>query len=373
MAPRAAAKRIVVFGVTGQLGQELVERIDGSDWPVAELVGVASSESFGATFEFRDETCDVAGEWPALRGADLVFLCTRDAPALEIVRECLRAEVPCLDLTGALVEQAVGREASVPMPIGLLARVRGEVDRTSERAQETLANAPLVALPSATTLAWARVLHALGGADAIRRVVGTVLTSAGARGRRGLAALSEESIALFNQTSAPEVGPAGQPVAFDVVPGDAIDAARVRAELARVFASEAGADDSPEEPGPLRIDVASVEVPTFVGEGTSLVVELARPLERVEVEKRLEEQEGLTIVAQGAGSRGLAAIEPGVSEPVGPTLRDTAGVESVLVGSIEPDASRAPGLGWRLWLASDPLGLSAEHAIRVAADRLGLA
>ena len=42
--------RIVVFGVTGQVGQELVDRLDDGDWPIAELVGVASGDSHGASF-----------------------------------------------------------------------------------------------------------------------------------------------------------------------------------------------------------------------------------------------------------------------------------------------------------------------------------
>jgi hypothetical protein len=43
------------------------------------------------------------------------------------------------------------------------------------------------------------------------------------------------------------------------------------------------------------------------------------------------------------------------------------------VGRIRPDESLPEGLGWRLWLASDPLHLAAEQALRVARRRLGLA
>ena len=51
--------RIVVYGVTGQLGRELVESLDATRWRVDELVGVASPESFGRDFEFRGEEQDV--------------------------------------------------------------------------------------------------------------------------------------------------------------------------------------------------------------------------------------------------------------------------------------------------------------------------
>lgn len=340
------ALRIVVFGVTGQVGQELVDRLDDGDWPIAELVGVASGDSHGESFEFRGDRLDVSAEWPVLKGTDLVFVCTRGAEALEIVRECLRASVPCVDLTGALAGQE-----EVPLPVVLGSAVDDG---------DPLNQAPLIAVPSSTTLAWAPVITALSQAVEVTRVVATVLCSAAAHGRGGVASLSEESIALFNQSAHPDPGPAGQAIAFDVVPGGGVYVERVRGELARVFGDA------------LRADLASVQIPTFVGEGASLAVELARPLERSVLEARLGAQDGLAVIAEGPGSRGLVAVEEGSPEPLGPTLRDAVGVDEVLVGRIEADASAEPGQGWRLWLAYDPLRLAADHAIRIARRRLGL-
>ena len=91
--------------------------------------------------------------------------------------------------------------------------------------------APLLSVPSGTTLAWAAILEAFD----ISRVVGTVLCSASAQGRHGVLALSQESIALFNQSDGPSTGPAGQAVAFDVIPGGGIDCERVQRECHRLF------------------------------------------------------------------------------------------------------------------------------------------
>jgi len=349
---RPAEPRLVIFGVTGQLGQELIERLDQSDWSIAELVGVASKQSVGQTFDFRGEELDVLGEWPVLKGRDLVFLCTRGVDALEVVRECLRAQVPCLDLTGALSSQA-----EVPLATATATAIAsGEPGADGD----AMAAAPLIALPSATTLAWAAVLEAIGEVAGITRVVGTVMSSASCLGRRGLVSLSEESIALFNQSESAESGPAGQNVAFDVLPGGGIDADRIRCELGRLFGEA------------LRVDVAGVLVPTFVGEGTSLAIELERPLERGVLEASLEAGIGVRVVADGFGSRGLTAVEDGAAEPIGPTLRDAGGTDEVWVGRIEADASVSAGQGWRIWLASDPVHLAANHALRVAGRRLGL-
>jgi len=224
------------------------------------------------------------------------------------------------------------------------------------REPSDFARAPLLTQPGATTLAWAPLIEALSKEPGVSRVLATVLRSASAHGRRGLVALSEESIALFNQSEVPESGPAGQGVAFDVIP-DGFDESRTKAELDRVFASK------------IPVDVMSVQVPTFVGEGASIAIELTRPLEEAEILKRLEGIDGLRVVTEGLGTRGLAAVDVGVREPTGPTLRDSAGAEDTLVGGLRPDATLPTGIGWRRWLSYDPLRVARDHAIRLALHR----
>jgi aspartate-semialdehyde dehydrogenase len=342
------SKRIVVFGATGHLGQQLIDKLSETDWPIAELVGVASGGSAGAEFEFRGEALDVATEWPTLKGRDVVFICTPASEALEVVREALRAEVPCIDCTGSLIGQR-----DVPMPNPLSVTGAGEASAEDEAAE---AAAPLLSIPSGTTLAWAPILDALG----VSRVVGTALCSVSSLGRQGVAALSQESISLFNQSETPSPGPAGQPVAFDVIPGGGIDADRVRTECERLF----GAD--------LRVDLASLLVPTFVGEGASLALELRDPLAVDALAARLRATDGLVVVPDGIGSRGLAEIKDETVPPSGPTMRDAIGSDEVLVGRIDPDASMPLGEGWRLWIAFDPLRQVADQALRVAGRRLGI-
>ena len=343
-------KRIVVFGATGHLGQQLIDKLDESDWPIAELLGVASAESAGVEFEFRGESLDVVAEWPVLKGRDLVFICTPPAEALEIVREALRAEVACIDCSGVL-----GDQPGVPMPLPPSISGSGASDSVT-LDDEVVPQAPLLSVPSGTTLAWSPILEALG----VSRVLGTVLCSASSLGRHGVVALSQESIALFNQSEAPGTGPAGQTVAFDVIPGGGIDCARVEQESRRLF-------------GPhLKIGVASVQVPTFVGEGAALALELSGPLDVDAAEARLAEMDEVLVAWEGVGSRGLAAVDEESTEPIGPTLRDAIGSDEILVGRIEPDASLPDGMGLRLWISFDPLRLVADQALRLAGRRLGL-
>jgi aspartate-semialdehyde dehydrogenase len=332
-------QRVIVFGAAGYLGQEVVARLDDLPWSDVEVIGVASEASSSVEYEFRGELLDAVTAAPTLRQGDLVFACTPRPVAMDIVRSALQAQATCIDCSGVMAEQA-----EVPMPV-LAKEFAGD--------SSAIAQAPLLAQPGATTIAWAPLLDALSNEPGVSRVVGTILRSASAHGRRGLVALSEESIALFNQSEAPGSGPAGQGVAFDVIP-DRDGESRTAAELARVFDSK------------IRLDVMSVQVPTFVGEGASIAIELSASLEEAEIVKRLEGIDGLSIVDEGLGTRGLTAVEAGLREPTGPTLRDSAGAEETLVGGLRPDASLPAGMGWRLWLSYDPLRLAANHAIRLA-------
>lgn len=319
----ASARRIVVFGVTGQLGREVVEGLESSGWPIAELVGVASPGSLGREFEFRGEELDVLAESPPLKGRDLVLICTPRGPALELVREALRAEVPCIDCSGALATQA-----AVPL-------WHPDASRAGE-----MAKAPLVSIPSSTVLALRPGLEALAQAAGLARVSATLIVSAAAWGAAGVASLSEESIALFNQSEPPEVGPAGRAVAFDVVPGGALDLERIATELRRDMGDG------------LAVSLSALQVPTFVGEGAMVALELGRPLARKDLEAAL--------LARGELVLGEA-----------PSLRDALGGPRVQVGLIASDPSGPEGRAYRFWFASDPLRLVADAALRAAANRLG--
>ncbi len=310
-----------MYGVTGQLGRELVETLDARGWPIDELVGVATPASLGQEFDFRGEALDVVAEAPPLKGRDLVFLCTPKGPALELVRDALRAEVPCIDCSGALAGQA-----AVPL---------------AHPGTAGLEAAPVVSIGASTTLALRPVLEAIAEVAGLARLSATILTSAAAWGREGIASLSDESIALFNQSEPPGFGPAGRAVAFDVLPGGAVDLERVRAELMR------------ERGEGLRLSLGALQVPTFTGEGAMLALELERAVAREALEQAL------------AGRRELSLREE-------PSLRDALGGPSILRGALEADPSGAAGLAYRLWLASDPLRLVADAALAAAGRRLGL-
>ncbi len=331
--------RIGLAGATGSLGQEVAQVLDERRFPIGELVPFATDRSLGEDVEIRGDVFSVLGETPPLRGLDVLILCTPAAASLELVREALHAEVPCIDCSGALADSQ-----DVPVYMADLC------------PPDAVRGAPLIALPAGAALSWAGVLGILEGSVGLTRVVGTVVHSASSAGKRGIETLSSETLSLLNQTDIQPSGVFPGQVAFDCLPfkveaeedagaqdGAALAERALIGNLHRLVATD------------LPIAVTALQIPTFTGEGSSLAVETrdAVPLERIE--EIFEKSPGLEIWS---------------NDEVGPTTRDAAGRDVTLVGRLRRDPSNEKGV--LLWLVADALRLAAINAVRLAETRLGI-
>ena len=319
------ALRVGVVGATGALGGELLSLLeDGTALRVTSLLPVATSRSLGDSVVFQGETLAVRAE-AELAGLDLLLCCAPPQASLEWVRQALRAEVPCVDASGALA-------LSAEVPLGIAAH-----------GASLAAGTPLVASPPGAALALALVLEPILRAVGLERVVAMLLESSAAAGRDGIAALGAESVALFNQSDVP--ASAGRPLAFDCHPavGDVqADGSTAResllvATLGRLLGA------------PLEVALAIAQIPVFVGVAAQLWLETRSALDPKQ-------------------ARELLAAAPGVElwthDAEGPNLRAAAGRSEVLVGRLRADPTRERGLS--LWLAADPLRLAASNALALA-------
>lgn len=331
--------RVVLAGASGTVGGELVSVLSERRFPVAELYPFASVNSVGRDVEFGDEVLAVESSPPPLAGYDLMFVCTPRGAALDLVRDALRHEVACIDLSGALIR-------STELALGL-------ADRSPAAA---LVGAPVIAAPAGPGLAWGRVLAALDDEAGLERVVGTVLQTASSAGGRGIEALSEETIALLSSQEGPPPTVFPTEIAFDCVPqhipgaGDEDRGAQLEGDLQAVVSRLLGREV------PLSANI--VQVPGFAGEGSSLSLEFARDIEPSDALAALEKTLGVSRHASIGGTL------------PGPSTRDAAGSDDVLVGSVRPGASGARSLS--LWIAADPVRIAALNAVKLAEARTRL-
>ena len=324
--------RVALVGATGVLGSEVLAVLSESSLAIGELVPVATDRSLGQEVEFRGVNHPVETELPELGGLDLLFLCAPAAASLDLARRAIRAEVPCIDASGALAAAE-----DLPLAVAALA------------APPPPDESPLVVAPPGSALAFALVLAPLAARAGVERVVGMAVEAASWGGRQGIESLYQESIAIFNQEDLPAPEVFGRPVAFDCIPAlgevDAGGATEREALLARSVARLLG--------GEVRVAATLIQVPAFVGFGAALALETREPLDPKQAEEALAAAPG---------------IELWRGEASGQTLRAAAGRDVVLVGRVRRDPTHASGL--LLWLASDVLRLSAANAVQLAVAHL---
>jgi aspartate-semialdehyde dehydrogenase len=342
--------RVALAGATGALAGEVLALLAERSFPVRELLPFATERSVGRTAELGDEVVAVGSEMPSLAGVDLLIVCTPREPALEMVRQALRASVYCIDCSGALAESP-----DVPLLV-------------SDLCLPSEVRAPVIMCPSGPALGWSPVLSALQEAAGLRRVVGTLLQSASCAGRGGIEALSAETIALLRQKELPSSAAFPGPVAFDCAPnagglqvpteaegeGEGEGKGEAEAEISSRSESRLTRELERLFPG-LEVAVTGVQVPTFVGEGSALAVETERPLSPHAAGEAIAKMPGVDLWS--------ASDSP-------PSMRDAAGRDAVLVGRLRRDRTHDCGL--LLWIAADGLRLAAANVVKLAEARLRL-
>jgi len=327
----AQGLRVAVIGATGAMGSDLLSVLETQRFPLAELVPVATDRSIGRAVEFHGQSIPVETDLPSLRGLGLVFLCVPGSEALEWVRMALHAEVPCIDLSGAV-------EGSEDVPLLVANLCPDPADLVQ----------PVIATPAGPTLAWSLVLEPIHRCVGFRRVIGTAFESVSGAGSAGIDSLQAEAIALFGQRAFPEPTVFPHGIAFNCIPmvGEAGEGAETEVEeaLARGLRRLLGAE--------FPLAVTAVRVPTFSGTGASIAVEVAEDLSPAELSELLAKSPGVALPGDAMSS---------------PTIRDAVESELVLVGRIRSDPSSERGL--LFWLAADPVRLAANNAVRLAESR----
>jgi aspartate-semialdehyde dehydrogenase len=325
--------RLGIVGATGALGGEVLALLDASPLSIAALAPISSARSAGEAIDFRGESYAVRAE-SELRGLDLVICCAPPAVSLGFVREALRAEVPCIDASGALA-----LSSEVPVAVAALG------------LSDALREAPLITSPPGAALALALVLQPIQRVAGITHAVATVLESAAGGGRDAIAALGAESVALFNQQDLPEPAVDGRALAFDCHPavGEVEEAGSTAAE-ARLMHTLARVLDAP-----LPLSVGIARIPTFVGQAIALHLETRDALDPKQARELLQAAPGVSLWEQDAE---------------GPNLRSVSGTSEVSVGRLRADPTRERAL--LCWLAADSLRLAAANAVALAERRLGL-
>ena len=328
--------KMAVVGATGAVGNEMLQILAERNFPVDDMVALASANSVGREVSF--------GEDHTLKVQDLA---TFDFKGTELA----------LFSPGAKVsdEHAPRAAAADCIVIDNTSRFRYDEDIplvVPEVNAEALAgyeNRYIISNPNCSTIQMLVALKPLHDLATIKRVVVATYQSVGGAGKKGMDELYLQTKNKFwNETSEPETFQ--KEIAFNCIPQIDVfmDDGSTKEEWKMVVETKKILDPA------IQVHATCVRVPVFVGHAEAVNVEFASPLSVEDAREQLQESDGVVVLDEHAPGGYI-------------TQKDCAGEDAVYVSRIRKDPTIENGLS--LWVVSDNLRKGAAlNAVQIAEE-----
>jgi aspartate-semialdehyde dehydrogenase len=331
--------RVAVVGATGAVGETLLSILAERDFPVSELVALASERSAGDSISFRGRPVTVRNVADHdFAGVDIAFFSAGGAVSAEHAPRAAAAGAVVIDNTSHF-----RNENDVPLVV-------------SEVNPHAVANRPrgIIANPNCSTMQMMVALAPIHRAVGIERINVASYQSVSGAGRSAMEELGRQTARLLNfQDAAPDRFPVQ--IAFNLIPQiDAfMDNGYTREEMKMVWETRRILEDDT-----IQVNPTCVRVPVFYGHALACHIETRKPLDVAEARALLEAAPGVVMVDE--------PVPGGYPTPVG----HAAGTDPVYVGRLRQDISHPRGLA--LWVVADNIRKGAAlNAVQIAELLLG--
>ena len=323
---------IAVVGATGVVGKELIETLEGRDFPVKSLKLLASERSVGMSISFKGEPIDIELlEASAFDGVDIALFSAGGSVSKEFCPIAAEKGVVCIDNTSHF-----RMEPNIPLVVP-------EVNAAAlEGHQRIIAN------PNCSTAQLVVALKPLHDAATIERVVVSTYQSVSGAGKEAIAELEDQS-RINLSGGKPEPKHFQYPIAFNVIPQ--IDVFQnngyTKEEMKMILETQKILEDDS-----VKMTATTVRVPVFVGHSEAVNIQTKQKLTPDEVRNLLTTAPGIEVMDNP-------------DENLYPTPRDVSGKDNVYVGRIREDISIENGI--EFWCVGDNLRKGAAlNAVQIA-------
>lgn len=330
--------KVAVVGATGAVGHEMLSILADRQFPVSEVVALASKNSAGTEVSF--------GEDAILKVQDLA---TYDFKGTDI----------CLSSAGAKISADFAPRAGAAgcVVIDNTSHFRMDPDvplvvpEVNPEALAGYTKKNIIANPNCSTIQMVVALKPLHDKAKIKRVVVATYQSVSGAGKEAMDELFAQTRAIFvNDAIKKEVFT--KQIAFNAIPhidvfmedGYTKEEWKMMAETKKILDPQ------------IKLTATCVRVPVFIAHSEAVNVEFENPLSAAEATALLRKAPGVTVIDHRA--------DEGYVTPV-----EVAGDDPVFVSRIREDYTVDNGLS--LWIVSDNLRKGAAlNAVQIAEEMI---
>jgi aspartate-semialdehyde dehydrogenase len=332
---RKQAYNVAVVGATGAVSNEMMATLEGRDFPVAELKLLASARSVGRTYEFKGKEYAVEElTEDSFAGVDIALFSAGGSISQKFAPAAAASGAVVIDNTNAF-----RMEPDVPLV----------VPEVNPGAIADYRSRDIISNPNCSTIQMVVALKPIYDAAGIRRVVVSTYQAVSGSGKKAIAELEKQVLALFHQESELPINVYPHQIAFNCLPhidvfldnGYSREEMKMVNETKKIFG-----DDS------IRVTATAVRVPVFYSHSESV---------NVETERKLSVEEARELLARAPG----VELVDDLASNLYPLAINAAGQDATFVGRIREDESIENGLN--LWVVADNIRKGAAlNAVQIA-------
>lgn len=332
-----AGKRVAILGATGVVGTQMRQCLEERNFPVSELVPLASAKSAGKTLTFKGEEVEVKEAKPeAFDGVDIVLGAAGDGIAKALLPEAAARGAVCVDNS-----HAFRLDPDVPLVV-------------PEINSEDIKNHPrnIIANPNCATIIGLVPTYPLHKAAGLKRMIVSTYQAASGAGMPGLTELTRELKVLAEGGEVGDTSPFAYQLAMNLIPqigsfkdeGYTSEEWKMQNEGRKIM-------HLPQ----VRVNCTCVRVPIMRSHSESITLEFENPLSPDEAREILSTAPGVKVVDDLANLRY-------------PMPLDTSDQDLVFVGRIRRDLSAADGVnGLTFFCCGDQIRKgAATNAVQIA-------
>jgi len=326
--------KVVVAGATGNVGREMLNILAERQFPVDEIVALASRKSLGTEVTFGDKTLTT-------KDLDTFDFAGWDFALFAIGSEATRQYAPRAARAGCIVidnSSLYRYDPDVPLI----------VPEVNAHAIDGVRKKNIIANPNCSTAQMVVALKPLHDRARIKRVVVSTYQSVSGAGKDGMDELWDQTKGMYVPGQERKPDKFQKQIAFNVIPQIDVfmEDGSTKEEWKMVVETKKIVDPK------IKVSATCVRVPVFVGHSEAV---------NIEFEEFLDEDEAREILRTAPGCLVVDKREPGgYVTPV-----ECVGDFATFISRIRQDGTIENGLN--LWIVSDNLRKGAAlNAVQIA-------